>query len=254
MLVGRSRGKRVRRPGQPGRCGVVWCRAAVPVRRSAVTWTRTAGAPLPSSRVESVVAPWRGSSVKVSEASCSVLRLSEARRSARVASLPPTNRAPPRFGEVARSHRSVMVAADSGSITPTRRVIPSACRTHRRLRAVWRACSRTAMPASSISCRSCRARMVSRSASRVVASTQRCSAAVANMADDGTESEGVPSPLWMASAVELDSVPAETVRPTERNDGWARLGTVLGQSGGRAARQRPRRPHLPAGALQPRTG
>ena len=86
------------------------------------------------------------------------------------------------------------------------------------------------MPASSISSRSCRARIASRSASRVVAITQRCFAVVAitqrcfaavAKADDGTESEGVPSPVRMASAVELDRVPAETARPTDRNHGWA---------------------------------
>ena len=102
-------------PGSRG--GVVWCRAAVPVRRSAVT--------RPVLRVIVWVCP-------------------------------------------AQTSRSTVVM-----------------------------CTGSAMPASSISSRSCRAKMVSRSATRVVASPQRCSAATAK-ADDGSESEGVPSPLWPA--------------------------------------------------------
>jgi hypothetical protein len=112
-----------------------------------------------------------------------------------------------------------MVAAVSGSIIQISRVIPSTCRIRRRLRAVCRACSRSAMPVSSISSRIFRARRATRSVSRVVASVQSCSAAVVNIVAV-TESDGDPRPTRMASAAATDRVPAATASPMRCSHGW----------------------------------
>ena len=150
-------------------------------------------------------------STSASRASCPVVRGSATIRSSRARSSALTKRGPPRRGEVATSTAPETIAADSGSSSPTIRVMPSACGNNRRYLRSRRSCSRAATPAASSSSRSSRARLASNSRVSDAASSTRVQAASARASAD-TESLGSPSPARMASTASLEMMPSATAR------------------------------------------